>query len=498
MPDEDIVKVPGLGRIVRVAMLFAAGLPLESAAPQSPPKTSVHTALDVAIARMGGADALARVERVRFESLTLWHRMTFEQRPFGDAVGSYERHSDLRDYTIPAWRNTRRFVSGAPVQFEIVDVVRDTVAIRYAPTGPTAPAAWAPLNHAYLDERGELFTFAPERLLLAAKRADLKALADTSIDGLAHARLEGVMEGFPTTLFLRRGDGFLAMVRYRAAQPNDFGLAPYGSMEVEMWYSRWTRLPLPNTPGITYPMQWDVRRIGEPYKRITILSARFDAAAPSDSFPVTDSLRRGFVATARKPMWDLPRDSARIVDGRIALLGLPGASAVAVKLGSKWMFFEGATVPERTASDVQWLQSRDPGTTAAGIVVSAAFAARGSVAWFARQRLALYVAPGAQRVTTRILRNWNVAATAGTLVERGRWVRVDGDSLWIEPIQLPGSPGALVAWVPSLRWAYSGAAVTPVQTEFVLEHARQRGWPVERLGSLRTLAEAVAARAATR
>jgi hypothetical protein len=442
---------------------------------------------------------LARIERARFESLTLWHRMTFERRPFGDAVGSYERHSDLRDYTIPAWRNTRRFISGAPTQFEIVDVVHDTVAIRHAPTAPNSPSSWSPLNAAYLDERRELFAFAPERLLLAAKHAaDLKARPDTSIDGHAHARLQGTIDGFPTTIFLRRGDGYLAMARYAAAQPNDFGLAPYGNMEVEIWYSRWSRVPMPGTRGVTYPMQWDVRRVGEPYKRITILSAQFDVAAPADSFPVTETLRQGFVATARKPMWELPRDSARIVDGRIALLGLPGASAVAVKLGTKWLFFEGSTVPDRVSGDLQWLQSRDTGSTAAGAVVTAALVSRGGAAWFARQRLPLYVAPGAQRVTGRILHNWGVSASAGTVVDRGRWVRVDGDSLWIEPIQLPGSPGALVAWVPSLRWVYSGAAVTPVQSELVLEHARQRGWSVERLGSLRSIAEPVPGRAATR
>jgi hypothetical protein len=38
-------------------------------------------ALDTAIARMGGRETLERIERVRFETVTLWQRMTFENRP---------------------------------------------------------------------------------------------------------------------------------------------------------------------------------------------------------------------------------------------------------------------------------------------------------------------------------------------------------------------------------------------------------------------------------
>ena len=54
---------------------------------------------------------LERIERVRFEMMTLWQRMTFDTRP-SDLIGTYELHSDLRNYSLVAWRNTRRFVGG--------------------------------------------------------------------------------------------------------------------------------------------------------------------------------------------------------------------------------------------------------------------------------------------------------------------------------------------------------------------------------------------------
>src|SRR3954463_16115493 len=142
--------------------------------------------LDTAIARAGGRAALAGIQRVRLEMLTMWQRTTFEERPYADAP-SYELHSDLRDYTTRSWRNTRRFNSG-PQWREITDIVNDTVGARRFTTslpalpgtaGAETPAKYSPwttLNVAYVDERREQFAFAPERVLLLARdAADLRS-----------------------------------------------------------------------------------------------------------------------------------------------------------------------------------------------------------------------------------------------------------------------------------------------------------------------------------
>ncbi len=462
-------------------------------------RSSGSPALDTAIARMGGAETLQRVERVRFETMTLWQRLTFETRP-SDLIGSYELHSDLRNYSLVAWRNTRRFVGGPQLQ-EMTDIVQKDVGIRRFPPKPDGTASpWAPLSIAYVDERKEIFAFAPERLLLAARDArDLRPLSDTTIAGLPHARLSATVDGFPTTIFLRRNDGFLAMARYRAAQPNDFGLAPWGEMETEMWYSRWTKYPIPGTAGIGYPTQWDVRRVGHMYKRLTVLSANFDAAAPPDSFAISDSLRSAFVASAAsKPMWDLPMDSAKVVEPRLARFGNPGQTQAAVKLGDRWLFLEGASVPQRNESDVAWLRTADPGSSVAGLLVTGPNTGRGGAAWFTRRKLPVYVTPGAAPAMSATLANWKQPRTAMTVVTRPQWIRVDGDSLWLEPIDLPDYPGALVAYVPSLRWVYSGPAASPLYFDLILSRVRERGWAADRIGSVRSLAQPIPARTASR
>ncbi len=445
--------------------------------------------VDLAIERMGGMATLQAVTRVRFEQMTLWHRQTFEDRPYGDVVGSYERVTDLRDYSIPAWRNTRRFVGPTTGGPEIVDLVRDSVAARLRPAAPNAPLTWGALNIAYVDERRELFAFAPERLLLLAATArDLRSLPDTSIDGVAHARVQATIDRFPSTVFVRQTDGMLAMVRYRANHPNDFGLAPYGEMEVEVWFGAWRSLPVPGTTGIRYPTQWDISRIGRPYKRITILGAKFDVAATPDSFVVTDAVRTEYQATATRPMWDLSLDSARVMESRFALLGAqPGFSPTAVKVGRRWVLLEGSSVPARTEQEHQWLVSHDQGSGFGAMLMTVAGAPRGSIAWFADKGLPVYLGRGAQRGAKVVLANWKAKPDASRGVERGRWAVFDGDSLWVEPFDAPGTPGGLIAWVPSLRWVYQALAVDPIVQGMVMDHAKRRGWKVERLGHARTV-----------
>lgn len=444
------------------------------AAQESDP--AARRVLAAAIDRMGGEDALRGIERVRLEMMTQWQRTSFDIGPYGDAP-SYERHTELRDYTVPAWRNTRRFPFRGEWQ-ERTDVVRDSVAIR------RTDGAWSPLNVAYVDERRELFTFAPERVLLFARDAeDLRLLPDTVIGGTPHRRVAATLRGYPTTLFLRRSDGLPAMVRYRAAHPNDFGLAPWGEMEVEVWFSRWQTVP----GGISIPTQWDVRRVGRPYKRMSVLAATFDPPVAADSFAVSDSLRRAFFATQNKPMHDVPLDSARILEGRFAQFTPVGGPAGAVRLGDEWLLLEAGQARLNLERAVEWLRAREPATRLAGAVVTYTAAGNGGVAALHEADIPMHVGSGAVPYVRTILHNHGLPTDGFDVISHGRWLPVAGDSVWAEPIDLPDARGATLLYVPSLRWVYCSMAFTPLDVDLVLERARSRRWQVGRVGTRRGL-----------
>ncbi|MDB4917815.1 MAG: putative peptidase [Gemmatimonadetes bacterium] len=454
-------------------------------------QSAATSALDTAIARMGGATVLRGIERARFEMITQWQRSVFDDRRYADQP-SYEWHSDLRDYSTSSWRNTRRFVA-ATTWREGTDVVQDSVAIRRSPGGAggvaspaiVAAGAWTTLNIAYVDERRELFAMAPERLLLAMRGApDLRALPDTTIAGVANARVIATLSGVPTTVYLHRGDGMLAGATFRATETNDFGLVPWGEMTVEFWYSSWRKYPT----GISYPHQWDVRRVGQPYKRMTVLGATFNPPAQPDSFTVSDSLRAAYFRTAMRPMHDIPIDSARIVDGRFVSFATPGAPAGAVKLGKRWVLLEGGSAPISIERASAWLKGNDASTQVAAALLTLSGAGSGGAGWLTSQRVPLFAARGAMRSVAHSLNGYHASSQGLSEVKSGRWLKVDGDSLWMEPIDLPDAPGSLLVYVPSLEWIYTGMAVGALQLDIALARARAKGWKVTRTGSLRAIA----------
>lgn len=447
--------------------------------------------VDTALERMGGLAALRAIRTVKYELITQWLNTSFDARAFQDGP-QYELHTDMRDYDARVWRNTRRFPNGNSYP-EVTDLVVDTVAARMgAPTAPgvATPAGvvdgWAPLNIAYIDERREAFAFAPERLLVLLRSApDLRARHDTTIGGIAHAVVSATIEGYPTTAFLRRTDGFLAMARYHADESNDFGLAPWGPMEVEEWYSDWR---YDATAHVSYPRQWDVRRVGQPYKRMTVEAVTFNASLPMDSLVLGESVRASYLARARRPMADLPIDSARLLgNGRIAVFHTFGAPANAVKVGTGWLLIEPGNLPLSAERAASWLSSHDPGSRVTGGIVGGAHPS-GGAAWLARLTLPLYVAPSGATATSLSLHNYGAPTATSHVVQRGEWIRTNDaepDSIWLEPLDLPNAPRSLVLYVPSMRWAYSSMIAGPLEQARVAALARKRGWRVDRIGSPR-------------
>jgi hypothetical protein len=443
--------------------------------------------LDRTIARMGGDSALRSIRSLRLDMMTQWARTTFATRPFADQP-SYERNVELRDYTQGAWRNTRSFLGGGPAM-SIVDLVRDTIAARFAPTSAAGAAAWGPLNLAYVDERRELFAFAPERLVLTLRHDPaLRMLSDTTLDGEVHARVTATVDGWPATVFVRRSDALPVMVRFQADEVADFGLAPWGRHEVEFWYSAWQRL----AGGVLLPRQRDVRRVGQPYKRMTMLAMQVNAAAPADSFTISDSVTAAYLATERRPMWRVDLATAgKLVRDRFAttppMVGTPGA----VQIGGQWVLLETAQHEGAVALVTEWLGRVAPGMPVGAGIATMPATSNGGARWFANGQRPLYVAPGAAAFVRRM-----TGRPTGTVIATARWVRVGSDSLWLEPFTAPDLSGALAVYSPTLRWLYLPTAGTPTHQDeqrALIARLAARGMPVEWIGSVRSLVSAAPA-----
>ncbi|MEP6764310.1 MAG: hypothetical protein ABJB66_08380 [Gemmatimonadaceae bacterium] len=437
---------------------------------------TARATLDTAAARMGGIATLRSLQRLRVESITEWQRLSLDDRA-NPLISSYEWSTEFRDYAHPAWRYTRRFL-GPTGWNEIVDLVVDSVA------AIKNNGKWGPQNVAYVDERTEMFTFSPERLMMLAFDApDAKSLPDTSMHATRYTRVRATINNFGTTLFFNKSEGGLALAQFRAAQPKDFGLAAFGVMDVSISYSRWQRVS--RDVALNMPMQLDIHRVGKPYKRITILGVQLNPDFPADSLSMSDSLRTAFLALRGRAMYDLPVDTARIANDHFALFFTPGTPAGAVKLGGKWLFFEAGTAPMSIERSAAFLTRSDAATPIVGAILSQPGAQAGAV-WLAEHKLSGWVTPGAKAYIDATMRGWKNTTRFQPVVS-GSWIKIGTDSVRIESLDLPDYPNTAVIYSPTLQWVYSAPALTPLNIDRIAGFVKQRGWKVERIASARDI-----------
>ena len=239
---------------------------------------------------------------------------------------------------------------------------------------------------------------------------------------------------------------------------------------------------------VRLPSQWDIVRVGKPYKRMTILSAGFNPKLPLDSLVLRDSIREEYLAHARHSMADLPLANAHLTSNRgIAVFGTPGAPLAAVKIGNVWVLLEPGNLPLNAERAAAWLASNDAGSRVAGAILGTAFPS-GGASWIAKQGLPVYVWPAGATGAAASFHDFGAPQSQLHAVTHTQRVRFPGsapDSLWRELIDVPNLQRALVLYVPSLHWAYSSAIAEPAQFQMVAERLRRRGWMVDVVGSPR-------------
>jgi hypothetical protein len=426
---------------------------------------------------MGGEDALRGVRYVTLRMMTQWQRTGFRDVPFTDRP-SFEPHVDLRDYALPAWRNTRDF--GART---ITNVVRDSIAVTDLGDGSR------PLSVAYVDERDELFTYTPDRLIVALLDApDLAAEADTTIGGERHRVVSATVSGrFPARVYVHAGIGLPSLLRFQAAHPADFGLVQWGEMDVEVWYSSWGTFG-----AIAIPRQWDVLRVGVPYKRMTVRSAIFDAEIAPDSFVIADELRdRYWASKAPLPMHEgiEVTGTSEAASGLMALQAGFGMPAGAVDTGDGWLILNAGQAPFNFDQAVDAFAAGGV-EDLAGVLVAEARGGNGGVVRAAQQRRPILVSASAEPFVRTILRNAGVSDSVVDVVSARRTLGRGTERVVLEPIDLPDAPGSLLLFKPSIGWLFVPEGVDPLHVRMARERAHALGWSVEVVGTPRGIVSA--------
>jgi hypothetical protein len=423
---------------------------------------------------MGGETALRGVRHVTLRMMTQWQRTGFRDVPFTDRP-SFEPHVDVRDYALPAWRNTRDFGARS-----ITNIVRDSVAVTDLGQG------FRPLSAAYVDERDELFTYTPDRLVVALLDArDLAAAPDTVIGSERHHVITATLsERYPARAYVHEGTGLPTLLRFRASHPSDFGLVQWGEMEVEVWYSNWRTFG-----AIAIPRQWDVIRVGVPYKRMTVENAVFDAEIAPDSFAIAGELRDAYwTSKAPLPMHEGIEvgQTGQPASGLVAIEGGFGLPAGTVDTGDGWLLLNAGQAPFNFDQAVEALAAGGAEAPSA-VLVAEARGGNGGVVRAADLGLPILVSASAEPFVRTVLRNHRVRDADVDVVSGARTVGSGQERILLEPIDLPDTPGSLLLFKPATGWLWAPDAQDPLHVRMARERARALGWDVRAVGTPRGL-----------
>ena len=465
--------VPSLRSALAALLLAGSAAPLAA--------QDAASLLATATARLGGAARLDSMYRVRLSYQTLWYRQTFLPSPSGlPVLGSIEDNIDVRDYRRRAWRSERR-LNGPEGPPQIVNIVDDTIA------STTFGTTTRPQNTAYVTERDELFLSTPQWLLRRLAAADvaptLRRAADTVIAGRRHQVLTTRLDGRPLTLWIGL-DGWLTGMRYVAAQPLDFGLAGFGEMPVTVWYEQWRM-----NGGIAVPGVVTTRREGEVYKQIVLRRVEWMPQLDAATFAIADSVRAAYLADRGRAMQDVPHDSLVTPTPGVVAFATPFAHPGAVRLQDGWMLL-GAGAADLSAERAIARLEREGAPVRAALLFGTSPTSLGGVRALAARRLAVLL-PADAAPATRVMLDGARGATLRTAAE-GRWFQVAGDSVFIEPVRAPDSPGAVLVWIPRLRYAYLGA-VGGVAVSAAFAQLDAHGFQPTHVGTAQSVARPISA-----
>lgn len=480
-----------LARIVTAAALLCAAAPSYTqshAQSATAPKPAAAAALIAGAAdKIGGLDALRAVRTLRLEYTTTWFRHNFAPTPSGgETPSSVERNVDQRDYERPTWRQVRGFSATQ----NMVNIITDTVA-QSSFNGNTRA-----LHPAYLDERAELFLMAPERLLPrlhdAATAGKARIIPDTTVGGVRVRGVRAELDGRVVTAWINH-NGWLTAMRIRAGQPLDFGIGAWGVMDVDVTYARWAA-----TQGVGFPGYIGIARVGRPYKELFINAVVPNAPLAADSVVVPDSIRRSFAAIGGKAMSDVPVPT--VVADSFGLAALPPQAGAlgAVRLDGCWLVL-GAGADQGSMGRLAAALGLEAGPARGGadgrlavVIPNASAGSAGGVAWATSRGYKAFVPPGARNLVRALHKQQGAAEKGIVAVNDGAWHKIAGDSVWMEPLDVPDQPAAMLIWVPRLKWAYLGPGTGLVERA-AWARLDERGFKPTRVGTARGVSLAVEA-----
>jgi hypothetical protein len=413
-----------------------------------------------AIAAMGGESVLTSLRSLELD--VVGHEWATEQseRPEGPWLAQYMQRVEVRDL---ANRRLRYSMQG-----------RDWNAAKWSPDPPlftivagdvaarTNGQRWGPGSPNDVKDAAELFSLAPERLLLTAKNAsDLSAARSRQLHGVDQDAVAFTWNGQRLTLFLNRWTHLPTMLEMVRDDP--WGI--WGDMTERRWYSFWAL----QQGGLWYPRQVNVDWNSQPRRESTVMAMKVNPDIDDQAFAIPDDQKAAYAKLAARPsgFQSMRVDASRAVTISDSVVQLAGAwNVVLVKQPDGIVILEAPISSAYTEGVLADVHARFPGVPVKAVVTTSdAWPHIGGVREYVARKIPVYALDLNLPILERLVkapRTFSPDALAGKPAAP-QWRTVaaktvigTGDTR-IELLPVRGEVGErmMMAWLPGLRLLYA-------------------------------------------
>jgi hypothetical protein len=260
----------------------------------------------------GGA-AWDTINYIRMHHIGHQHWLEQSENPNGPFITSYTDTEEIRATKEPKlYQKTETKMSQSPQSSTLVYVQVDTAG--YMAFGERK----MPLYYSFREENLKWLQYAPEYLLRHAQSSDAKLDRMLALEGVKHYQLSFTKDAIGYTIFINASTFLISEAQVDTYSPYDFFFSLWGKFTTRIQYSLYAL----HKHNVVYPLQWDIYRTGQLWKKITINDIEFLNATDEATFTIPDDIRKAQMPRQNVNNTKLPVD--QIIEVAKGIFVIPG------------------------------------------------------------------------------------------------------------------------------------------------------------------------------
>lgn len=260
-----------------------------------------------------GGSAWDTINYVRMHYIGHQQWLEQSENPSGPFITSYidvEELRDTRKLRMNQKVETKMFQSIQPSQLTYVQ--DDTVG--YMAFGERKMS----LYPSFREENIKWMQYAPENVLKQALTSNIKFDKMIDLDGVNHYQVSFAANKIGYTLFINANTFLISEAHIDTYAPNEFFFSVWGKFKTRIQYSVYAL----HQHNVLYPLQWDVYRTGQLWKRIIVNDIAFQKTADESALSIPDDIRKSSVPAQDVNKTKLPVD--KVIEVAKGIFVIPG------------------------------------------------------------------------------------------------------------------------------------------------------------------------------